>query len=269
MRYLISSSVECVWLMKTLANKPRWQMTLRGWADNMRQYDIIFGMLGVIAILSILGPFGTNDNLGLIERTVCWFSVSFSTCEIRNYFHIARFTPTTGNILLKWAVATCAASTQIDGLVIGKNIGFSNHPPKNIGNIFPMLTIYLSTSVIYMLARLKRRPKSDNPKRINLMDLLPHNVREKLISLKTLDNRGEVTLNTSKQIVLVRFSDALSKISEGIGIKVTQSHLLKKDKIDSGKRQGGYILLCTDAKLYIPAVSKSTRKVVRFGASFA
>ena len=248
MRYLISSSVECVWLMKTLANKPRWQMTLRGWADNMRQYDIIFGMLGVTTILAISGPFGTNDSLGLIERTVCWFSVSFSTCEIKNYFHIACFTPTTGNILLKWAVATCAVSTQIDSLVIGKNIVFSNHPPKNIGNLFPMLTIYLSTSVIY---------------------ILPHNVREKLISLNTIDNRGEVTLNTGKQIVLVRFSDALSKISEGIGINVTQSHLLKKDKIDSRKRQGGYILLCTDAKLFIPAVIKSIRKVVRFGASFA
>ena len=100
------------------------------------------------------------------------------------------------------------------------------------------------------------------------MDLLPHIVREKLISLNTKDNRGEVTLDTSKQIVLVRFSDALGKISEGAGIKVTQSHWLKKDKIDSGKRQGGYILLCTFAKLYISAVSKSIRKVARFGASF-
>ena len=60
-----------------------------------------------------------------------------------------------------------------------------------------------------------------------------------------------------------------SVISDGLGVKVTQSHWLTKDKIDSGKRQGGHILLCIDGRLYITAVSKSIRKAVRFGALFA
>jgi DNA-binding LytR/AlgR family response regulator len=95
-----------------------------------------------------------------------------------------------------------------------------------------------------------------------LLERLPPQKRGELLRLSVQDHYTEIVTTRGRQLVLLRFADALKEIGETQGLQVHRSHWIADTDVIAQRKQAGRLLLMTRDGSEIP-VSRSYNAAVQ------
>ena len=191
---------------------------------------------GVLMLLVMIGPFGTYSDLSLSKRIVFW-SVILSGVGV--FMHIGMVAAMTAHQLSKWpqiaqiALGSAAASAPGAALVVFVNDVYRD---PGAGDVFWLITIqvfFIGLAIgcaEYMDWGAKKQAMDPAPERpkARILDRLSPGNRGEVISLSMQDHYVEVTTSRGREMVLLRFGDALSEVEGVDGVRIHRSHWAAK-----------------------------------------
>ena len=104
-------------------------------------------------------------------------------------------------------------------------------------------------------------PEETSP-RLSILDRLKPDNRGPLLRLSVQDHYTEVVTSRGRELLLLRFADALKETAATPGLRVHRSHWVADAHVESLKRDNGRLLILTRDGTQIP-VSRSYAEDVR------
>jgi DNA-binding LytR/AlgR family response regulator len=270
--------VDHTFLQSTLRELQVIQRSPRFWAT----------FVTIVLIFALTGPYGTLDRLMPGARLGYWLALHAMAWSIAIVFSVI------AEILLRRHVASMFARMTIGSVVAALPIGFgialvdfaffgtlptmSGSLHQSLGSI-PLCALFCILTYLTMhrqiamaaagtdLAETKTistpaheiRPRTPQPP--ILLRLKPEN-RGALIRLTVRDHYTEVVTTRGRELVLLRFGDALMEIGNIEGIRLHRSHWVAADQIASLKRDNGKLFVIARDGAEMP-VSRSYAEDVR------
>ncbi len=226
-------------------------MTDRGVSLALREWRQVFTrpvtwavLVGVAALLAILGPFNTDGRLRIPLRFVYWLAMAAATygaglaVSLLLWPYVAKRLPRVG-VVLVLGLATGAAITPV--ITALNLIAFGYWPdladwPVLVAQFFAIALIV--TAIIQALAgHLAQTPE---PARAApaLLERLALDKRGPLISLSAEDHYTRIRTARGEDLVLIRLSDAIAETAPTLGLQVHRSHWVATAGITTVRRQG-------------------------------
>lgn len=209
---------------------------------------------GVLALLVLLGPFGSYDAFSVWGRLVYWSSIM---CGVGFLMHII-VTTMLGMQNLKWAnqfvriaIGTTLAAIPGAAVVIFVDHTFRENPISV--DDFPILWVQVSVmgffiSIIEYIQWGPRETPVESQPTTKFHRRLPSDIGS-LISLSMQDHYVEVTGESGKELILMRLSDALGELEGLKGVQVHRSHWVATDHItDLQKARQRWTVGLTDGR---------------------
>jgi DNA-binding LytR/AlgR family response regulator len=242
--------------------------------------------LAVLAIFIVTGPFGTSETMSFADRLLYWTIIQAGAWTIALVFSITANTILAGSIeslLARMMIGSLTAALPI-GLLLtitnavfsGKEMGFVSFLKSSLSAL-PLCAIFCLLSYLTAGQSLEtavdavadangdanREVKSTAP----LLERLPPQKRGELLRLSVQDHYTEVVTTRGRQLVLLRFADAMKEIGQTEGLQVHRSHWIADADVVSWRKQAGRLHVVTRDGSEIP-VSRSHNTAVqaRFAA---
>jgi hypothetical protein len=211
-----------------------------GWE---KKIAIFFSMT---LLLALIGPFGTYDDLDFWERSVFWVmcvgGVGFC---MHVTVVVALNTAALGQLKKLFRVFIGAIFGAFPGAAVVIFIDAVLRPPLINADDFP--TIWLQIAVLGLLIcpieyldwrRLGDGSVENAPIRTKLHDRLRSGTTDEIISMSMQDHYVEVSSAQGKELVLMRFADAIEEI-EGIpGVRIHRSHWIADTHLKKIEKRG-------------------------------
>ena len=211
--------------------------------------------LVVTLILSIAGPFGTYEALGLWARLLYW-SIAIFGCAL--LFEVAidlaifvflKTRPISQQIIAGAAVASIPASAVVAGLAAVFRQGMPAADwPWLFCCVFLVGTImsFLNFHPAFAALRPRRRDASA------FLDRLPDALGETLDSLSMNDHYVEAVTAKGSVMIHLRFKDALEELSGYPGLQIHRSHWVALDASERIEGKGRSLRVHTRAGRTLP-----------------
>ncbi|MBB5573253.1 MULTISPECIES: LytTR family DNA-binding domain-containing protein [Rhizobium] len=246
----------------------------------------------IVLIFAVTGPYGTLDRLMPGARLGYWLALHAMAWSCAVVFSVA------AEILLRRAIASMFARMMIGSVVAALPIGFGitlvelaffgtapsltaslHHSLDSIPLcvLFCVLTYLTMHRQILMVAEgldateakatltaaAEIRTLASQPP--ILLRLKPEN-RGALVRLTVRDHYTEVVTTRGRELILLRFGDALTEIGNTEGIRLHRSHWIATEHVDRLKRDNGKLFVIARDGVEMP-VSRSYVEAVqrRFG----
>lgn len=210
----------------------------------MRQIytDIIWDKKAVVffaatIVLVVIGPFGTYQDFSLAERFVYWtalmIGVGFFMHIIINLLLIHPKTqsiPKLGRLVIGAALAALPGAAVVEFV----NAVFRPSDITMISLASVWWKVTLLGSIIGGIEYVEWTPPAQTTAPQQLTPFhkrLSHETGHDIISLSMQDHYVEVTSTQGKELILMRFSDALDEISNWPGAQVHRSHWVAQKHI--------------------------------------
>ncbi|WP_237681376.1 MULTISPECIES: LytTR family DNA-binding domain-containing protein [Rhizobium/Agrobacterium group] len=265
---------------------PYMQSTLREMHAILQSRRLWLTFLAVLAIFIVTGPFGTSETMSFADRLLYWtiiqagawtFAISFSIIANRIFADSIR------NMLARMMLGSLTAALPI-GLLLtitnrvfsGTEMGFGPFLQSSLSSL-PLCAIFCLLSYLTASQSLETTAvavtdtgedgKCEVKDTAPLLERLPPQKRGELLRLSVQDHYTEIVTTRGRQLVLLRFSDALKEIGQSEGLQVHRSHWVADADIVSLRRQAGRLHIVTKDGTEIP-VSRSYSAAVqaRFAA---
>lgn len=262
------------------------QSTLRELQVAWRSPRLWATFVTVVLIFAITGPYGTLARLMLGPRFGYWLVLQAMAWSTAIVFSIA------AEILLRGHMAGMFARMMIGSIVAALPIGFgisvvnfaffgtmpsvADSLHQSLGAI-PLCALFCILSYLTMhrqvavagpdLTETKTTPIAASEIRLQtpqppiLSRLKPEN-RRALVRLTVRDHYTEVVTTRGRELVLLRFGDALTEIGDIDGIRVHRSHWVAADHVARLKRDNGKLFVIARDGAAVP-VSRSYVEAVR------
>lgn len=211
--------------------------------------------LGAGVILALLAPFGTEDTLPLWVRLFYWvflacltlFTGTFVNCILRPFTQRFPPLPAIGGLVATLLVGTVVGGAVLTEVFVMNWLSFGISP-LNFGYSLPIAINTMAISVVvnglitWVSNRVERsHANSERPQQPTaqstpeLLERLPYEKRGALISLSVQDHYVEVTTDAGRDILLMRFSDAIREA--GNGFQIHRSHWVADSAVVAAKRK--------------------------------
>jgi DNA-binding LytR/AlgR family response regulator len=245
------------------ANDTAWQFTYRELQRLIKSPQFWTGLVAVVLVLAIIGPFSTFENQDFSARLVFWGLMATSCYFVG--FAVSVFV---GRLALQ-AGASDVLSRLIGGAVSGlpvtiivwvinKHIyGFT------MEGRFSFLTLLVSCTIIamaiamiiYQITRAHRPDEVDDTvvkKPVAFLRRMPVGLGREIFSLEAQDHYVNVTTSKGSALVLIRLSDAIAEL-EGIeGLRIHRSWWVAKDAIIKTTRKNGKLMVALSNDAVLP-----------------
>lgn len=205
-----------------------------------------FAMALAVLVLTVSGPFGTIDQLGLGMRALYWGCVvplTYGAGVLMHNLVFDRLRPD-DPIGLRIAITAVITGLVISAVVIALNwLFFGLTPGVHAGQGQILTSIFAVACAISagLLAYHKTRP-ADTVQPITrtpaLLDRIPLDKRGPLISLSVADHYVEITTTKGAALLLMRLSDAIRETEGTTGMQIHRSHWVALDQIARAERRG-------------------------------
>ncbi len=265
---------------------PYLQSTLREMHAILQSRRLWLTFLAILAIFIVTGPFGTSETMSFADRLLYWTVIQAGAWTIALVFSITANTILAGSIetlLARMMIGSLTAALPI-GLLLtitntvfsGKEMGFVSFLKSSLSAL-PLCAIFCLLSYLTAYRSLEtaadvvsdangdadREVKSTAP----LLERLPPQKRGELLRLSVQDHYTEVVTTRGRQLVLLRFADAMKEIGQTEGLQVHRSHWIADADVASLRKQAGRLHVVTRDGSEIP-VSRSHNTAVqaRFAA---
>lgn len=264
------------------------QSTLRELQVAWRSPRLWATFVTIVLIFALTGPYGTLDRLMPGARLGYWLALHAMAWSIAIVFSIV------AEILLRRYVASMFARMMIGSVVAALPIGFgitlvdfaffgtlpslTASLRQSLGSM-PLCVLFCILSYLTMHRQIamaaagsdveqtktaplqagETRPQTQQPP--ILSRLKPEN-RGPLIRLTVRDHYTEVVTTRGRELVLLRFGDALMETGNIEGIRLHRSHWVATDHVASLKRDNGKLFVVARDGMEMP-VSRSYTEAVR------
>lgn len=261
------------------------QLTLREWLDVLMRPRLLATFAIIVALFTFTGPFGTITRLSPSERFIYWLLVlgfSWATgigCAIlsANLLHDRLASLLTrivigsllGSVfiafevmLLEWAIADGGMSFEAYGHDLLISI--------------PLCLLFSILTYIALGMQEPRDPAASpqatdgGPGAFPLARRLKPENRGRLIRLTAEDHYTDVVTEAGRELILIRFSDALAELGSQSGLQVHRSHWVADAGVVELNSAAGRMMILLKDGSEIP-VSRANQADVRsrFGAKAA
>jgi len=197
----------------------------------------------------VVGPFGTYEDLTLSERFVFWCVVMGG---VGFFMHIGITLALNSPYLEVWPRLICvllgAAVAAVPSAAV---VEFANEVFRPSGvRLSTLIRIWMQVTVVgtvigmveYIDWRAPTAPAAvAAPRQTRFHKRLPPELGHDIISFTVQDHYVEVTTTQGREMILLRFADALDEVGDDLGLRVHRSHWIAAAHIvrieKSGNRQ--------------------------------
>lgn len=222
-------------------------------------------LIGLAAILALIGPFGTFENLSLMGRIAYWGPLVFGANVFLRVsaFVVDRLFGTLPRI--KWQlIMICIFSALFSPAVWVFNGTFSGRPQTNTDLLSVTSSVFAVTASVgfptYSMTRFDAVQKRDKTR---LYKRLPDSGNTARVTRLTVDDHYVLVYmdDSSCHRILMRFSDAVNEMDGTIGFNTHRSHWVATEHVVESLRENNrdYLLMRDGSKV---PVSKSYRENV-------
>jgi len=196
----------------------------------------IFVFFAALALLVVLGPFGSYDDFGFWERVVYWTAIM---CGVGFFMHVI-VTTVLWTRHLQWlnrfarvAIGTTLAGIPGAAIVIFVDQVFRENPVTYDG--FPLL--WLQVAVMgFFISIIEYIEWGGEESTVELQPVTKFHSKLSedigpLVSLSMQDHYVEVTGEQGKELILMRLSDAIDDLEGLDGVRVHRSHWVALDHV--------------------------------------
>lgn len=249
---------------------PSLQSTLRELQVFWRAPRFWGTFLAIVLIFAITGPYGTMESMAAGERFAYWLilhAVAWSIAILFSVFADALLRKAIDRMFWRMMIGSLVAALPI-GFAIGLvDYAFSGNP-ASLDNSFvralfalPLCALFCFLTYLAMHRQIEEATAQTAPSASILDRLKPQN-RGALLRLSVQDHYTEVVTSRGRELVLLRFSDALREIGGTPGLQVHRSHWVADAHVEALKRDNGKIFILTRDGTQIP-VSRSFAEEAR------
>ncbi|MBT9372537.1 LytTR family DNA-binding domain-containing protein [Rhizobium sp. CSW-27] len=246
----------------------------------------------VVAVFTISGPFGTLKAMPLLPRLAFWLLLQGVAFCVAVVFAVAGnllLAPLLPSRLLRMMIGSALAALPIAAWIVVLQAGFVNDP-VTLGEFAEQVTVSVPLCMIFCLltflttgrpaqpAVLAAQPPqaaaageetvtrpSTAPPAI-LARLKPDN-RGHLLRLSVQDHYTEVVTSRGRELILLRFADALNETGDTPGRRIHRSHWVADAHVEALKRDKGKLFLVTGDGAQLPVSRPYEAEVRRCFAS--
>lgn len=260
---------------------PYLQSTLREMHAILQSRRLWLTFLAVLAIFIVTGPFGTSETMSFADRLLYWTIIQGSAWTFAISFSIIANSILAGsieNMLTRMMIGSLTAALPI-GLLLtitnrvfsGKEMGFGPFLQSSLSSlplcaIFCLLSYLTACQSLETAANAATDTDEDTKCEVKgtapLLERLPPQKRGELLRLSVQDHYTEIVTTRGRQLVLLRFSDALKEIGQTEGLQVHRSHWIADADAVSLRKQAGRLHVITRDGTEIP-VSRSYSAAVQ------
>lgn len=253
---------------------PRPHSALREWRRHFGQPVTIIVILAAAMVLTLVGPYDTDERLRFAPRAVYWatvvattYSVGFILSElIRN-----RWGRTLSHLSLI-LLTGLATGTGVSICVIAINyaafayIPSADELPALIGTIFPVaVVIAVVFDVLATHLTGGEHPAHDNSTRPPLLDRLPLDKRGRILALSVEEHYVRIQTDRGQEVVLMRLGDAIRETGQLPGLQVHRSHWVAIDAVVAARREGDRAILTLANQAEIPVSRRYVPEIKEAG----
>ncbi|MBX5189879.1 response regulator transcription factor [Rhizobium sp. NZLR3b] len=226
----------------------------------------------IVLLFAVTGPYGTMESMAFGERLAYWLALHALA------WAIAILCAITAERLLREMVASMFARMMAGSLTAALPIGFA------IGLVdyaftgetttlesglhralfaIPLCALFCLLTYMAMSQKIADAAEpQETSADASILDRLKPENRGSLLRLSVQDHYTEVVTSRGRELVLLRFADALKETAATPGLRVHRSHWVADAHVESLKRDNGRLLILTRDGTEIP-VSRSYAEDVR------
>lgn len=260
--------------------RPFLQSTLRELQLFARSPRFWATFTAVVVIFWVTGPYGTADKLTLAPRLGFWLVIHAAAWSIAILFVVASnllLMPRLGSTFLRMLAGAVLAAPAI-GLVteaigaatFGGRMTVASLAESTVSGLilsvlFCVLTYMTMTAAEKgELAAFPPEPAASAQPQADVLLLrrLKAENRGAILHLTVTDHYTEVTTSRGRELVLLRFSDALHELGDTPGLQVHRSHFVANRHVEELRRSDGRLAILMKDGRTVP-VSRSRAEAVR------
>jgi len=259
--------------------RPFLQSALRELQVFLRSARFWATFAAVVLIFWVTGPYGTAERLAAVPRLGFWFvqhAIAWSIAVVAVVLVDTALRPRVPSLL-----ARMAAGTVVAGIPVGlateavSLLTFGGAPtlPALAGGIasglllsalFCGLTFMTMSSrqAAALSAASRLAPSAEERAEVPLLRRMKPENRGPILHMTVADHYTEVTTSRGRELILLRFSDALEEIGDTPGLQVHRSHFVADAHMARLLRAEGRLAVVLKDGTEIP-VSRSRVEAVR------
>ena len=226
--------------------------------------------LAIVLIFVVTGPYGTMESMPTGKRFAYWLilhAVAWSIAILFSIFADALLRKSLDRMFWRMMIGSLVAALPI-GFAIGLvDYAFMGDPISIDSSLYravfalPLCALFCFLTYLTMHRQIEQAT-AELPLSTSILDRLKPQNRGTLLRLSVKDHYTEVVTSRGRELVLLRFSDALREIGGTPGLQVHRSHWVADAHVASLKRDNGKILILMRDGTQIP-VSRSFVEQVR------
>ena len=248
------------------------QSTLRELQQFFRSQRLWATFAIVVLIFTVTGPFGTGERFPPLARLAYWsavHAVAWSIAIICSLLAKDLLPNLIRSLLARMMIGSLIAALPISLAVEIIDYGFSGDPIHGVEIVHGILTTAPLCVLFCLLAYLtmssslgdpegqaSSNPASTDyevaPKSAPLLDRLQHKNRGALQRMSVSDHYTEVVTSRGRELVLLRFSDALKELGETPGLQCHRSHWVADEHVAGIERTDGKLTVVTKDGTRLP-----------------
>ena len=227
------------------------------------------GLAVIAALVGLIGPFGTFDDLALPYRLAYW------AANVAATFFVATFAITLAEawlsrrlgsrplvLVLSASVAAVPVTTVVIG--IGQATVGSAQGAAILALYLHCAAITLGVALLSGLVGSWDRPQAQaaDPATPPLLGRLSAAKRGRLIRLTAQDHYTEVVTEAGRELVLMRLADAIAEAAPTQGLRIHRSHWVATAAVTGSHRRAGRVFVTLEDGTDVP-VSRSQLQAAR------
>ncbi|MGQ3209993.1 MAG: LytTR family DNA-binding domain-containing protein [Shinella sp.] len=231
----------------------------------------------VVLIFWVTGPYGTADRLATVPRLGFWlvlhavaWSIAVTTLVLVNTLLMRRVPSLAGRMALGTLVAGVPVGLATEaislatfgGAVTVSSLAESIASGLLLSALFCGLTFMTMSSKAVETLSPSPAPATEDRTEVALLRRLKPENRGPILHMTVADHYTEVTTSRGRELILLRFSDALEELGDTPGLQVHRSHFVADSHVEKLLRADGRLTILLKDGREIP-VSRSRAEAVR------
>ena len=260
-------------------NSTALQSALREWTTLIRSPRLWATFAIVVLVFVATGPSGTMDDMGLAERAAFWtllhaaaWTVAIVVITLGEIALAGRMRSTLALLTVNAVIATPFVASAVELIrwswtgATPSSTSFGQQllvclPLSVLFSLLTHLTMSAAPSETSSAHEIPAKTTSQNEEP-PLTARLKLEVRGTIVHLTVEDHYTVVTTSRGRQLILLRFSDALKELGSLDGLQTHRSHWVAADQVTALARSHGRLIIRLKSGAEIP-VSRSYAEAVR------
>ncbi len=243
-------------------------LALREWRKQFSAPRVWIVLMGIVCILTLVGPFETLQRLRIGPRFAYWAVLAVATYSagivIGNL--VGPIIPRRAASWVRAIVIGAANGAGITAVIyIINSLAFGNwldmaQAPAFLINVFAIAAII--SGILEVVSTDHAPPTTPDTSAPAVLNRLAFDKRGELVTISVQDHYVLVTTTKGSELILMRLSDAIAETSPVSGLQVHRSHWVALAQITSAERQKERAILTMSNNSEIP-VSRTYMSDIR------